>query len=184
VSAEDSGAPTTGDGPRITPGALQRARAAARKRGTIPARSATPFAGGQRGRRPSRPVDPALSGAGPDDRDPTLIGNLVEHVAEENGWRLELAVGSLAGRWPELVGADVAAHCRPERFEAGELVLVAESTAWATQLRLLAPTLIARIAAVLGQGLVRQVNVRGPAAPNWRRGPWRVAGRGPRDTYG
>jgi predicted nucleic acid-binding Zn ribbon protein len=109
---------------------------------------------------------------------------LAEGVAAEHGWTIELAVGSLAGRWPEIVGVDVAGHCRPASFEDGELVLVAESTAWATELRLLAPTLLGRIAAAVGPGLVRRVLVHGPAAPSWRRGPWRVAGRGPRDTYG
>jgi predicted nucleic acid-binding Zn ribbon protein len=160
--------------------ALARARAAARKRGTPASRRGAAVAGSRaRSKRPGE-----LSGPRPDNRDPQLIGSLVDGVATENGWTVELAVGSLAGRWPELVGADVAAHCRPERFDAGELVLVAESTAWATQLRLLAPALIKRIAAVLGPDLVRRVVVHGPAAPSWRRGPWRVAGRGPRDTYG
>ena len=41
------------------------------------------------------------------------------------------------GRWDQLVGADVAAHTRPERFSDGELVVIADSAAWATQVRLL-----------------------------------------------
>ena len=36
----------------------------------------------------------------------------------------------------------------------------------------------------LGDDVVKQVQVRGPAAPSWRRGARRVSGRGPRDTYG
>jgi predicted nucleic acid-binding Zn ribbon protein len=163
-------------------GALIRARAAARRRGTPAARAARAASAA----RPQRGTvdEPQLSGPGAGDRDPRLIGALVDDVATEHGWDVDLAVGSLSGRWSDLVGAEVAAHCRPGRFDNGELVLVAESTAWATQLRLLAPTLIARIAAVLGPDLVRRVVVHGPAAPNWRHGPWRVAGRGPRDTYG
>jgi predicted nucleic acid-binding Zn ribbon protein len=109
---------------------------------------------------------------------------LVDRVATDNGWQTDLAVGGIAGRWADLVGRDVAEHCRPERFDDGQLVLVAESTAWATQLRLLAPTLLGRISAVVGPGLVRRLVIHGPATPNWRKGPWRVAGRGPRDTYG
>jgi predicted nucleic acid-binding Zn ribbon protein len=158
--------------------ALIRARAAARRRGT-PAQ--------RRGKTKARTVPPApseRSGAAPDDRDPQLIGVLVDGIAAVHGWEVDLAVGSLAGRWAELAGPGVADHCRPDRFDNGELVLVAESTAWATQLRMLAPTIVARIAAVLGPDLVRRVVVHGPATPSWRRGPWRVAGRGPRDTYG
>jgi predicted nucleic acid-binding Zn ribbon protein len=167
----------------VSDDALGRARAAARRRGTPAARSAR-VAG--RSARPGRPVDsdPLMSGPGPSDRDPQRIGPLVSNLATDSGWSLDLAVGSLAGRWSEIVGADVAAHCRPERFDDGELVLVAESTAWATQLRQLTPTLLAKIATGVGAGLVRKVIVHGPSAPSWRRGPWRVAGRGPRDTYG
>ena len=40
--------------------------------------------------------------------------------------------------WAGLVGEDVAAHCTPVSLRDGELRVSAESTAWATQLRLLA----------------------------------------------
>ena len=61
----------------------------------------------------------------------------------------------------------------------GELAVTAESTAWATQVRLLAPQLVRRLNAELGDGTVRRVKVRGPAPPR-QRGGWRVpGGRGP-----
>jgi predicted nucleic acid-binding Zn ribbon protein len=66
----------------------------------------------------------------------------------------------------------------------GELVLEAESTAWATQLRLLSRSILARISAELGPDVVRKLVVRGPTAPDWRHGRLRVKGPGPRDTYG
>jgi predicted nucleic acid-binding Zn ribbon protein len=87
-------------------------------------------------------------------------------------------------RWGQIVGEEIAAHCKPERLEAGELHLVAESTAWATQLRLMARQLLARIEADAGPDVVSRITVRGPTSPNWRHGPLRVEGRGPRDTYG
>jgi predicted nucleic acid-binding Zn ribbon protein len=162
--------------------ALARARGAARRRGT-------PAAGGKagRGRKGSdhpRRRDRGFSGSGPDDRDPQRLGRLVDRISSERGWAPAIAEGSIAGRWPELVGEDVAAHCRPQRLEGGDLHLVAESTAWATQLRLLAPELLRRLGRTLGNDVVRRVHVHGPATPDWRRGPWRVSGRGPRDTYG
>jgi predicted nucleic acid-binding Zn ribbon protein len=88
------------------------------------------------------------------------------------------------GAWERLVGADVAAHCRPVRLADGELTVEAESTAWATQLRGLARRLLQRIAAEVGTNVVTKLHIHGPAAPSWRRGPRRVGGRGPRDTYG
>jgi uncharacterized protein YbjT (DUF2867 family) len=44
--------------------------------------------------------------------------------------------------------------------------------------------LLDRLAADLGTDVVRRIRVHGPTAPNWRHGPLRVTGRGPRDTYG
>jgi predicted nucleic acid-binding Zn ribbon protein len=70
-------------------------------------------------------------------------------------------------------------------FEDGVLTVRAESTAWATQVRLLVPTLLRRLAEEVGEGTVGKVVVHGPTAPSWRRGI-RVApgSQGPRDTYG
>jgi predicted nucleic acid-binding Zn ribbon protein len=109
---------------------------------------------------------------------------VVRAVVDERGWDTDLQVGAVSGRWAELVGPEIAEHCRPERLTGGELVLVAESTAWATQLRLLGPRLAATLCDRLGAGVVERVVVHGPAGPSWRKGPWRVTGRGPRDTYG
>lgn len=124
------------------------------------------------------------SGAGPDPRDPTRIGSAVEDLVRDRNWERTLNAAGLLPRWAEIVGAEVAAHCRPERLADGELICVAESTAWATQLRLLNRQLLARIAAEVGDGVVTRIRVHGPTAPDWRHGPLRVVGRGPRDTYG
>ena len=87
--------------------------------------------------------------------------------------------------WAEIVGADVAAHCAPTSLRDGELRIAAQSTAWATQLRLLGATLLARIVAELGPDVVTRLVVTGPVGPSWKHGPRSVPGaRGPRDTYG
>jgi predicted nucleic acid-binding Zn ribbon protein len=60
-----------------------------------------------------------------------------------------------------------------------------DSTAWATNLRLLAPTLVARLNEDLGHGSVRVIKVQGPGGPAHRYGPLRAPGStGPGDTYG
>jgi predicted nucleic acid-binding Zn ribbon protein len=93
-------------------------------------------------------------------------------------------MGSVFGRWAEIVGHDLAAHTRPDSFADGELAVTADSTAWATQVRLLAPMLVRRLNSELGDGSVLRVKVRGPAPPR-QRGGWRVPGsKGPGDTYG
>lgn len=88
------------------------------------------------------------------------------------------------GRWAELVGSDVAEHATPVSLRDGELTVRVSSTAWATQLRTLQRQLLARIAAGVGDAVVRRIRVQGPTAPSWRRGPRHAPGRGPRDTYG
>jgi predicted nucleic acid-binding Zn ribbon protein len=108
----------------------------------------------------------------------------VRRLVEQRGWQDATAAARVLGDWERLVGPEIAGHCRPASLDDGVLVLVAESSAWATQLRLLTRTLQARLADQVGAGVVTSVVVRGPTSPDWRRGPRRVRGRGPRDTYG
>jgi predicted nucleic acid-binding Zn ribbon protein len=126
-----------------------------------------------------------MSGAHPDARDPALLGDAVDRFVVENGWSTDLAVHGVFGRWESIVGREVAAHCTPETFADGLVTVRTDSTAWATQLRLLASTIVRRLNEELGQGTVLRIDVQGPAAPSWRRGRRSVrGGRGPRDTYG
>jgi predicted nucleic acid-binding Zn ribbon protein len=116
--------------------------------------------------------------------DPQPLNSAIEGLIEENGWRLAAATGSVFGRWAQIVGPELAAHTRPEGLADGELTVTADSTAWATQVRLLAAQLVRRLNTELGDGAVKRVKVRGPAVPR-QPGQWRVkGGRGPRDTYG
>ncbi|MDQ6851284.1 MAG: DciA family protein [Actinomycetota bacterium] len=125
------------------------------------------------------------SGPGPDHNDPQPIGVVLRGYTEDRGWQRPLAEARVFAEWAALVGPDVAAHCSPTALHAGELRVAAESTAWATQLRLLAATLLARLASELGPTTVTKVMVTGPVGPSWKHGRFAVPGaRGPRDTYG
>jgi len=87
--------------------------------------------------------------------------------------------------WPALVGPEIAARCQPVGLRDGELRLAAESTAWATQLRLMSSSLLATLVAELGPNVVTRLSIGGPVGPTWKHGAWSVRGaRGPRDTYG
>ena len=136
----------------------------------------------RRGRSGQR--GPGYSGPAPDDRDPQPISAAVDELVGDRGWKQPLAIGGVEGRWAEIVGTDIAEHCAPELFEAGRLTVRADSTAWATQLRLLAPTVLARLNDDLGGGTVTHLQVLAPKGPSWKKGRLRVKGRGPRDTYG
>lgn len=163
-------------GPDLARAALRAAQeqSAGRRRG----RPAGAGAGAVRRRRRG------WSGPRPDDRDPQPLGRLLGRIAKERGWGDRLAGGQVFADWPRLVGPEVAQHTKPVSLKDGVLVVQAESTAWATQLRLLQRQLVQRIGDGVGQGLVRRIKVQGPAAPSWRHGPRHVSGYGPRDTYG
>jgi predicted nucleic acid-binding Zn ribbon protein len=145
----------------------------------------------RRARGRARPADgpgPAggrVSGAHPDERDPQSLDVTVGRLVRDHGWDLDLRVHAVFGRWEELVGPQVGGHSRPEAFEDGRLVVRTDSTAWATQLRLLAPTVVRRLNEELGHGTVLHLEVLGPHGPTWKKGRLSARdGRGPRDTYG
>ena len=128
---------------------------------------------------PNRP-----SGAHPDERDPQTIDSTLERLVADQGWATDLRVHGVFARWSAIVGHDVAEHCTPEAFADGRLVVRTDSTAWATQLTLLASALVRRLNDELGDETVRVIDVHGPRGPSWKKGRLRVKGRGPRDTYG
>ncbi|MEY9870849.1 putative nucleic acid-binding Zn ribbon protein [Streptacidiphilus sp. MAP12-33] len=128
------------------------------------------------------------SGARADGRDPQPLGSAISRLIAERGWEAPAAVGGVMGRWPEIVGRDIAAHCEPEHYDEDERVLTVRcsSTAWATQLRLMAPQLLKNLNGGLGHGTVRLIKVQGPSTgPARYRGRLRAPGsKGPGDTWG
>jgi len=173
------------DAPRI---ALQRMRLLAQERGDV-RRGAAEV---ERARRRAKERKQARASRGAtaseqdvDGRDPRGLGDVLGALVRSRGWSDPVAVGSVLARWGEIVGREIAAHTHPDSFENGTVVVRCESTAWATQLRLMQHELLKRFDAAVGTGVVTRITVKGPAGPNWRRGP-RTApgGRGPRDTYG
>lgn len=153
-------------------------------RATAGAGSATPAAR-RRYRRSRGRIAPTSSGAHPDERDPQPLDDSLSRLVADRGWEVDLRVQSVFGRWAELVGAEVGAHSRPETLTDGKLVVRTDSTAWATQLKYLAPTVVRRLNEELGDGIVTVIDILGPQAPSWKKGLRSVRdGRGPRDTYG
>lgn len=126
----------------------------------------------------------AWSGPGPDSRDPQTLGSATRDLAKTRGWSPRVAEGTVFGEWQRVVGEQIAAHAAPTALREGALTVSAESTAWATQLRMVQAQLLAKISAAVGDGVVTSLRIVGPVAPSWRKGRYHVAGRGPRDTYG
>lgn len=158
--------------------ALARARANARSRGLRPGQT-------DRRRTAGEALAQRRSGTGEGAaRDPRLLDTEVDRLVSSRGWSTDVQVGAVIGRWTPIVGAEVASHVQPLGFDGTVLTVQADSTAWATQMRLLTHSVLTRIEAEVGTGVVTEITVRGPAAPSWRKGRLRSQGRGPRDTYG
>ena len=165
--AEDTNSTADDEAMRVAARALGRAR----RSGGSP--SATSSSRSSRGKK--------RAGS---SRDPELIGSVVEGFLAEQGWQASAVMANLVESWAQVVGPEVATHVVIESWMDGELVLRADSTAWATQVRLLTDALRHQVGDAVGPDLVRSITVKGPDAPSWRAGPRVVKGRGPRDTYG
>lgn len=150
---------------------LSRARQAAR---SLPTSTQTP-------RR-----EAIYTSARPDDRDPARVADALVSLVTDRGWQAATAIGKIWGEWASLVGPTLAEHVKPEAFDrsTGKLTLRADSTAWATQVRMLSSQLRKRLQGEIPGELVSDITVLGPDVGPKQRGRLRVKGRGPRDTYG
>lgn len=117
-------------------------------------------------------------------RDIVAAGSALDSVLAKFGWEGQIEEADLFNRWVELVGEANAAASTPERLERGILTVRCRSTAWATQLKLMKAPIIDRIKADFSGLEIVDIRFTGPDAPNWKKGPRSVPGRGPRDTYG
>jgi predicted nucleic acid-binding Zn ribbon protein len=117
-------------------------------------------------------------------RDPRGLGEVMDGLAAHMGWTSPLARSELVAEWGEIVGADTAAHSEPTSIEGSVLTVRCDSTAWATQLRLMRSAITSHIIERYPDAGIDSVRFEGPNAPSWKRGPRSIPGRGPRDTYG
>lgn len=117
-------------------------------------------------------------------RDPKGIAEVIDALTTKLGWNSPLAKSEMIVSWTELVGAETAAHSTPIGIEGGVLTVSCDSSAWATQLRLMRVHIIARIAERFPDAGIDGIRFDGPGVPSWKKGPRSIPGRGPRDTYG
>jgi len=135
----------------------------ARKRAVRDPSASTPFGGG---------------------RDPRGLGEVMDALTSKLGWESPLAKSELLASWEDIVGTETAEHSHPAGIDDGVLAVRCDSTAWATQLRLMRVQILNLITARYPEAGINSLRFEGPGAPSWKRGPRSVPGRGPRDTYG
>lgn len=158
--------------------AMERARASARERGA--ARTSPQRARADRARKREE-ISPEPFAKG---REPQPMSEGVASLLRRMGWTEQVEVAAVTARWREVIGDQIADHCEPVSFEDGVLTLRASSTAWATQLTLMAGQIRHRLNEEFGREIVDELRITGPVTRSWTRGPRTVKGRGPRDTYG
>ena len=117
-------------------------------------------------------------------RDPQGLDDVLTTLTTELGWKAPLAKSDLISDWPEIVGPDIAARTRVLGVNDATLSILCESTAWATQLRLMTTEVLTKLINAHPESGITAIRFQGPDAPSWKRGPKSIPGRGPRDTYG
>ena len=96
------------------------------------------------------------------------VGDALDAIRRELGMGEPSGIDALAAAWDQLVGAALAAHSRPQSVRGGVLVVLADSPAWAGQLRYLDEVLVARIADEVPAVGVAQVRVSVAREPGAR----------------
>ncbi|MGW1976481.1 DciA family protein [Streptomyces sp. NPDC001889] len=93
-------------------------------------------------------------------RDPIAFASALTLLVADRAWEVPVTGGSVLDRWSEIAGPELAAHITAVRFHetTGQLDLLPDSAAYRTQIRLLAPRLLACIRDALGTDTVRRLN--------------------------
>lgn len=128
--------------------------------------------------------EPGSSAPFGNGRDPQGIAEVMDALTARLGWNSSLARSELLASWHEVAGVETAEHSRPVGIDDGVLTVACDSTAWATQLRLMRVQITTQIAQRYPDAGIQSVRFDGPGVPSWKRGPRSIPGRGPRDTYG
>lgn len=140
--------------------------------------------GKKKQKKPTR-NDVSLLNSSNNSSGPQLLKDVLAQVIRERDWRGGIAEGTLFSTWADVVGPEISRHATPISLLEGVLTIQTSSTAWAVQLQLVGPDLLATIRASSPGALVDSLSIIGPHGPSWKKGVRTIRGaKGPRDTYG
>ncbi len=97
-----------------------------------------------------------MRGQGPLDS----IASILADIAHRLGLEAKMLECRLRREWPDIVGAQIAAHTRPDQIRFKKLYLSVRNSVWLQQLTFLKPVLIEKVNAVAGQPLVSEIVMR------------------------
>ena len=90
---------------------------------------------------------------------PTSLRTSLDKLASTLGLTSVDSVNALFLEWPEIVGSDLANHCKPRRLTDGVLTVQASDPQWATELGWMTTLLVERCCEALGEGAVVRVRI-------------------------
>ena len=102
--------------------------------------------------------------------DPQKLESVLSELVAARDWRQGIAEGTLFTEWKTVVGTEIATHATPVSLMDGLLTIQTTSTAWATQMSLIASQLLKTISQSAPGALVEEIAVIGPEAPSWKKG--------------
>jgi predicted nucleic acid-binding Zn ribbon protein len=80
-----------------------------------------------------------------------LVGSAINEYLTTSGFGRVIRLSALLDVWDATVDEDVAAHCRPMRFEGEDLVVEVDHQGWVIALTFREADLLARLGAALGE---------------------------------
>lgn len=92
--------------------------------------------------------------------DAAALGRLLEGVLASLDMGSRLSEHLAVTAWPQIAGRVVAGHTRAEVVRDGVLVVATDSPAWAQELHMRRGDLLAKLAAQVGEGVVRDIHFR------------------------
>lgn len=140
--------------------------------------------GKRKTKKVARDTTPSINNSN-DLTGPQVLKDVLAQVIQERDWKGGIAEGTLFSTWADVVGPEISLHANPISLLDGVLTIQTSSTAWAVQLQLVTPDLLAIIRASSPGALVESLVIIGPHGPSWKKGVRTIRGaKGPRDTYG
>ncbi len=93
-------------------------------------------------------------------REPIELADALERVLGSLGAPPADLLSTVFQRWEEVVGTDVARHCRPVAVEGDRLVVEASDATWASELRWLSDRVLARANELSSTDRLKSMTVR------------------------
>ncbi len=93
-------------------------------------------------------------------RQPRALGDAIEELVTTIGIAAPLRRFSVLTSWERIVGEQVAKVATAERIDDGVLIVRVASAPWRAELTMRRGDILGKIAAVVGEGVVRDIRFR------------------------